>query len=115
MGHVMLNFIMQATPAAAPNLFGGILPFVLIGFIFYFLLIRPQNKRMKEHKAMLGNVTRGDTVVTSGGLIGKVTKVAEDVGELTLDLGNGTKVQVAASMLADVRNKNTPANDTKKK
>ncbi len=111
----MLNLVMQATPAAgAPSgILVQIMPFVLIGLVFYFLLIRPQNKRMKEHKAMLANVTRGDTVVTSGGLIGKVTKVAD--GELTIDLGGGNKVKVVASMLADVRNKTPPANDTDKK
>ena len=111
----MLNIVMQATPTSgAPSgALMQIMPFVLIGLVFYFLLIRPQNKRMKEHKAMLANVTRGDTVVTSGGLIGKVTKVAD--GELTVDIGGGNKVKVVASMLADVRNKTTPANDTDKK
>ena len=110
----MLNIVMQVTPAAAPSgALMQIMPFVLIGLVFYFLLIRPQNKRMKEHKNMLANVTRGDTVVTSGGLIGKVTKVAD--GELTIDIGGGTKVKVVASMLADVRNKTAPANDTDKK
>ena len=89
------------------------MPFILIGFVFYFLLIRPQNKRLKDHRAMLAAVTRGDTVVTNGGLIGKVTKVAD--GELTVDLGGGNKVKVVASMIADVRNSNAPANDTKKK
>ncbi|MBL4871060.1 MAG: preprotein translocase subunit YajC [Robiginitomaculum sp.] len=90
------------------------LPFMLIGLVFYFLLIRPQNKRLKDHKAMLAAVTRGDTVVTTGGLIGKVTKV--DDGELTIDLGSGNKVKVVASMLADVRNKTAPAaNDKGKK
>jgi preprotein translocase subunit YajC len=110
----MLNFIMQA-PAAGqqPNILASIFPFILIGFVFYFLLIRPQNKRMKEHKAMLGAVTRGDTVVTSGGLIGKVVKVSE--GELTLDVGDGQKVKVVSTMLADVRNKTVAANDTAKK
>ncbi|HHL43620.1 MAG TPA: preprotein translocase subunit YajC [Hellea balneolensis] len=91
----------------------SIMPFVLIGLVFYFLLIRPQNQRLKEHKAMLASVTRGDTVVTNGGLIGKVTKVAD--GELTLDLGGGNKVKVVSTMLADVRNKTAPANDTAKK
>ncbi|PHR91102.1 MAG: preprotein translocase subunit YajC [Robiginitomaculum sp.] len=110
----MLNLIMQAAPAGAPpNLIQSILPFILIGFVFYFLLIRPQNKRAKEHKAMLAAVVRGDTVVTNGGLIGKVTKVKDN--ELTLDLGAGVKVKVVAGMLADVRNKTEAANDTAKK
>lgn len=109
----MLNIFMQAQTAQPPNLIVSMLPFMLIGLVFYFLLIRPQNKRLKDHKAMLAAVTRGDTVVTSGGLIGKVTKVEE--GELTIDLGAGNKVKVVASMLADVRNKTAPANDTAKK
>ncbi|PHR58231.1 MAG: preprotein translocase subunit YajC [Robiginitomaculum sp.] len=110
----MFNFLLQTTPAVgASNMMAQIFPFMLIGLVFYFLLIRPQNKRMKEHKTMLAAVTRGDTIVTNGGLIGKVTKVAD--GELTVDLGNSVKVKIVASMIADVRNKNTPANDTAKK
>lgn len=110
----MLDIIMQAqgTPPQ-PSLMASIFPFILIGFVFYFLLIRPQNKRMKQHREMLAAVTRGDTVVTNGGLIGKVTKVAE--GELTVDLGNNQKVKVVASMIADVRNKTVAANDSGKK
>jgi len=110
----MFNIIMQATPGSAQqSLLTGVMPFILIGLVFYFLLIRPQNKRLKDHRAMLAAVTRGDTVVTNGGLIGKVTKVAD--GELTVDLGGGNKVKVVASMIADVRNSKAPANDTAKK
>ena len=109
----MLNIIMLAQTRPAPNLITSMLPFMLIGLVFYFLLIRPQNKRLRDHKAMLASVTRGDTIVTSGGLIGKVTKVED--GELTVDLGSGNKVKVVASMLADVRNKTAPANDSAKK
>ena len=110
----MLNFIAQVQTTPAPNLITSMLPFMMIGLVFYFLLIRPQNKRLKDHKTMLAAVTRGDTVVTSGGLIGKVTKVED--GELTIDLGGGSKVKVVASMLADVRNKTAPAaNDKGKK
>lgn len=111
----MLELIMQAQGVAGqqPNIFGAVFPLVLIGLVFYFLLIRPQNKRMKEHRAMLTSVARGDTVVTNGGLIGKVTKV--DEGELAIDLGNNLKVKVVASMIADVRNKTVAANDSAKK
>lgn len=109
----MLNIFMQANAGAQPNGFISFLPIILIGLVFYFLLIRPQNKRLKEHRAMLGAVTRGDTVVTTGGLIGKVVKVTDD--ELTVDLGNSVKVKVVPSMLADVRNKTVAANDTAKK
>lgn len=98
----------QAAAAAQPSIIEMLLPFVLIAVVFYFLLIRPQQKRMKEHKAMISSVRRGDTVVTSGGLIGKVSKVIEDADEVELDLGNDVKVRVVRSTLADVRNKTQP-------
>ena len=87
-------------------------PLILIGVIFYFLLIRPQNQRMKAHRQMLSEIVRGDKIVTNGGLVGKVKKVADD--ELTVDFG-GQSIQVVRSMVADVRNKTAPANDTGKK
>jgi len=109
----MFNLIMQAAPAGgAGSALGSFLPIILIGVIFYFLLIRPQNQRMKAHRQMLSEVTRGDTIVTNGGLIGKVKKVTDD--ELMVNF-NGTDMKVARSMIADVRNKTTPANDTGKK
>jgi len=108
----MLNIFMQTTSGGAPSALMQFAPFILVGLIFYFLLIRPQNKRMKAHKAMLAAVVRGDEVVTSGGLIGKVTKVTED--DITIDLGGGTKVKVVKSMLTDIRNKTVAANDTGK-
>jgi len=76
----------------------------------YFLLIRPQQKKVKEHQAMVGAVRRGDQVVTQGGLIGKVTKVKED-NELEVEIADGVKVRVVQSTLADVRSKTEPAND----
>ncbi len=88
------------------------LPLVLIGVIFYFLLIRPQNQRMKAHRQMLSEIVRGDTIVTNGGLVGKVKKASDD--ELTVDFG-GQSIQVIRAMVADVRNKTAPANDTGKK
>lgn len=110
----MLSLIMQAAPAngGMAQAMGSFLPILLIGVIFYFLLIRPQNQRMKAHRQMLSEVTRGDTIVTNGGLIGKVKKVADE--ELTVDF-NGNEMKVARSMLADVRNKTAPASDTGKK
>ena len=85
-------------------------PLILIFAIMYFLLIRPQQKKVKEHKAMVGAVRRGDQVVTQGGLIGKVTKVKED-NELEVEIAAGVKVRVVQSTLADVRSKSEPAND----
>jgi preprotein translocase subunit YajC len=109
----MLNLVMQAAPTGGAALAAQIMPLVLIGFIFYFLLIRPQNQRLKAHRALLAAITKGETVVTNGGLIGKVVKVTDD--ELTIDLGNAQKVKVVRSMIADVRNRAVPANDTAKK
>ena len=85
-------------------------PLILIFAIMYFLLIRPQQKKVKEHQAMVGAVRRGDQVVTQGGLIGKVTKVKED-NELEVEIADGVKVRVVKSTLADVRSKTEPAND----
>ncbi|MCT8997215.1 preprotein translocase subunit YajC [Chelativorans intermedius] len=96
------------TGAGAPDIFVSILPFVLIFVIMYFLIIRPQRQQMKKRQEMLAAVRRGDTVVTGGGLVGKVTKVIND-GELEVDLGNGVKVTALRSMLADVRTKSEPA------
>ena len=85
-------------------------PLILIFAIMYFLLIRPQQKKVKEHQAMVGAVRRGDQVVTQGGLIGKVTKVKED-NELEVEIADGVMVRVVESTLADVRSKTEPAND----
>lgn len=109
----MLNLIMQAAPGGASGAFTQILPLLLIFVIFWFLLIRPQQQRMKKHKEMLGELKRGDEIVTNGGLLGKITKVSDDV--LTIDLGEGNKVKAMRSMIADVRNRPEPANDTGKK
>lgn len=103
--------IQQAAPAggAGGALGANIMMMVLIGLIFYFLLIRPQNQRMKKHRAMLDAVTRGDTVVTNGGLIGKVKKVSDD--ELTVTLAANNDVKVVRSMIAEVRDRKAAAND----
>jgi len=82
-------------------IFNMVFPLVLIFIIFYFLLIRPQQKRMRQHQDMLGAVKPRDTVVTNGGLIGKVTKV--DDNEVELEIAQGVKVRVMKTMLSDVR------------
>ncbi|MEP1230346.1 MAG: preprotein translocase subunit YajC [Litorimonas sp.] len=91
----------------------SIIPFILIGVIFYFLLIRPQNTRLKKHRELLGSIVRGDTIVTNGGLIGKVKKVHDD--ELTVTFG-GNDVKVVRTMIADVRGRSATiaANDKTK-
>ncbi|SDX50734.1 preprotein translocase subunit YajC [Roseicitreum antarcticum] len=85
----------------------SILPFVLIFAIMYFLLIRPQQKKLKQHKAMVEAVRRGDQVVTAGGLIGKVYKVKED-GEVEVEVAEGVRVRVLKTTLANVISKTEP-------
>ncbi|MCB5176997.1 MULTISPECIES: preprotein translocase subunit YajC [Microvirga] len=83
-------------------------PFILIFVIMWFLIIRPQQRRVREHQEMIKNVRRGDTVVTSGGIIGKVTKVLEDSADIEVEIAEGVKVKVARSMIAEVRTKSEP-------
>lgn len=103
-----------AQGAGAPggaDMIVSMLPIVAIVAIFYFLLIRPQSKRAKEHKAMLEAVRRGDKIVSNGGLMGTVTKVDDDV--LTVEIAKDIKVQVVRGMIAEVRSKGAPAEDKK--
>jgi len=89
--------------------FGRFIPLILIFAIMYFLLIRPQQKKVKQHQAMVTALRRGDQVVTQGGLIGKVVKVKED-NELEVELSEGVKVRVVQSTIAQVLSKTEPAN-----
>lgn len=84
-------------------------PIVLIFVIMYFLVLRPQRQQMKAREAMLGAIRRNDTVVTGGGMVGKVTKVFEQEGELEVEVAPNMKVRVVRSMVADVRAKGDPA------
>ena len=97
----------QTGVGGAPDMLISILPFVLIFVIMYFLIIRPQRTQAKKRQEMLTNVRRGDSVVTGGGLLGKVTKVINDA-ELEIDLGGGVKVTALRSTIADVRIKGEP-------
>lgn len=100
--------------AGGPDIFVSILPFVLIFVIMYFLIIRPQRQQMKKRGEMLAAIRRGDTVITGGGLVGKVTKANDD--DLEIDLGNGVKVTALRATIADVRVKGEPvANQNAKK
>lgn len=98
----------QAAGGGAGDLLTSIMPILLIIPIFYFLIIRPQQKRVKSHQAMLNAVARNDTIVTSGGIIGKVTKV-NDNGELDVEIAKGVKVKLVQSMVSEVRVKGEPA------
>ena len=97
--------------------FGGdmltsLIPFVLIFVIMYLLVLRPQQKRMKQHQEMIKNVRRGDTVVTSGGLVGKITKkVDDDQPEIEIEISDGVRVRQVRSMISEVRAKGEPVKD----
>jgi preprotein translocase subunit YajC len=97
-------------PGGGAGFFMSIAPLLFIFVIFYFLLIRPQQRRAKQHQEMIGAVKRNDVAVTSGGLIGKVTKVDET--EVELEVAQGVRVRVLKGMLSDVRpHGQKPAND----
>lgn len=101
-----------AQAAGAPEgagLMAQLFPLILIVVVFWFLIIRPQNKKMKEHREMVNNVRRGDTVVTAGGLVGKVAKVKEGDEEIDVDFAEGVRMRVLKSTLSDVRVKGEPA------
>ena len=86
--------------AAGPDPMMNVFFIVAIVFVFYFFMIRPQQKRYKEHKAMLEAIAKGDKIVTSGGIIGKVTKVSDD--KINVQIAEGTVVEVMRSMVANV-------------
>ena len=90
------------------SMISSLVPFILIFVIMWFLIIRPQQRRVKEHQEMVKNVRRGDTVVTSGGILGKVTKVADDSSDVEVEIAEGVRVKVARAMISDVRAKGEP-------
>ncbi len=102
------NLVAAVGGAPQASILEGLLPILLIVVIFWFLIIRPQSKRMKEHKEMVANVRRGDTVVTNGGLVGKVAKVKDDSNEIDIEIAEGVRVKVMRSMLSEVRAKGEP-------
>ncbi|MBZ6378654.1 preprotein translocase subunit YajC [Pacificimonas flava] len=94
-------YAQAGAPGGAGGILSAIMPLLLIIPIFYFLLIRPQQKRMKAHRDMIEAVQRNDTVVTAGGLVGKVKKVTET--EVEVEIAAGTTVQVVKGTLSEVR------------
>jgi preprotein translocase subunit YajC len=97
-----------AQPSPQGSLMSTLILMVPMILIFYFLLIRPQNQARKKHQEMIMAVRRGDTVVTSGGLVGKVTKVPENGDEITIELAEGVQVTCVKATLSDVRSKTQP-------
>ncbi|WP_413871270.1 preprotein translocase subunit YajC [Albidovulum sp.] len=85
------------------------LPLILIFLIMYFLMIRPQQKKMKDHKAMVEALRRGDQVVTQGGIIGKVTRVKDGESEIEVEIADGVKVRIVRSTVTQVLSRTEPA------
>ncbi|MGI9451672.1 MAG: preprotein translocase subunit YajC [Geminicoccaceae bacterium] len=105
----------QAAGAGGSDFLVSMLPLILIFVVFYFLLIRPQQQKMKAHRAMISAVKRGDKVLTAGGIFGTVTKVEEAEDAVMVEIAKDVRVRVARSTISDVVNKTgqtKPANDT---
>ena len=110
-----MNFVTPAFAQAdgAPgtqDILIQIAPFGIILVIMYFLILRPQQRRQKSHQDMVANVRRGDTVVTAGGLIGKVSKVNDET-EVEVEIAQNVKVRVLRGMISDVRSKGEPVKE----
>jgi|TARA_B100000287_G_scaffold349348_1_gene337881 preprotein translocase subunit YajC len=99
----MFNYAFAQSAAQQPSMFASFIPLILIFLIFYFLLIRPQQKKQKEHRKLLDSIQRGDEILTSGGIVGKVTKT--DGEKLNVDISSNVNVVVYRSTVADVLNK----------
>ena len=109
-------YAQAATGGGTPETLISILPFILIFVIMYFLIIRPQRTQAKKRTDILNALRHGDTVVTGGGLVGKVTKVSDNSNEVEIDLGGGMKVTAVRSTIAEVRVRGEPvANQNAKK
>jgi len=103
-------YAQDAGEAGGSSFLTSMFPLILIFVIFYFLLIRPQQKRAKEHKLTVSNLRRGDQVVTAGGVMAKVTKVIDD-NEIEVEISQGVKVKLVRSTISAVVSKTEPAND----
>lgn len=96
----MINYAYAQAAAQQPSMLASFIPLILIFLIFYFLLIRPQQKKQKEHKVLLDSIQRGDEILSSGGILGKVIKVDND--KLTVEISKGVNVTIIRSTVADV-------------
>lgn len=103
----------QGAAAEGGNLLMSVLPFILIFVIFYFLLIRPQQKKMKQHREMIQSLERGDRIVTSGGIVGQIIKVTSD-SEVEVEIAQGTRVQVMRQTITEVLEKGAPIRSSSK-
>jgi preprotein translocase subunit YajC len=100
----------QVPTGGMGDLANFLVPMLAVFVIFYFFMIRPQQQRVKQHRAILDGIRRGDTVVTSGGIVGKVTKVKDD-GEIEVEIAENTRVRVIKSTVLEVRGKGEPVKE----
>ncbi|HEY7246731.1 MAG TPA: preprotein translocase subunit YajC [Xanthobacteraceae bacterium] len=101
----------QGSPFGGDNMLVQLLPFVLIFVIMYFLILRPQQKKTRDHQELIKSLRRGDTVITSGGLVGKVTKVVDD-DQIEVEIADGVRVRQVRSMVSGVRAKGEPVGES---
>lgn len=99
----------QSAGAGGGDMFTSFIPLILIFVIFYFFLIRPQQKKAKEHKALVENLRRGDQVLTQGGIFGKVTKVKEGEEDIEVEIATNVKIRVLRTAIGSVISKTEPA------
>ncbi len=102
------------TPEGAPEVTSSLmsfLPLIIIFIIFYFLIIRPQQKKIKEHQKMINSIKRGDKIATTGGIIGNVIKVDTAKSILTVEIADNVQIKVLRSSVAEIMNRSQPAND----
>jgi len=97
-----------ASPGGGAEIALQLVPFALIFVIMYFLILRPQQRRVKDHQAMVKNLRREDTVVTTGGLVGRVTKVTDEASEIEVEIAPNVRVKVVRAMVSEVRVKGAP-------
>jgi len=117
---MILNFLADSlattpTPSGDEQLYSSLFMFAMIFVVFYFLIIRPQSKKYKQHSAMITSIKRNDTVVTAGGIVGKVNKVSDN-GDLHVEIAKGVEVTVRAQTILEVTNHKgkAPTNDNSK-
>lgn len=105
-------FAQTSSVGGGSDIFGTLFLFVSLIAIWYFIIIRPQRNQIKKHQDMIDNLRRGDTVVTNGGLIGKITKIVDE-HEIQVEIADGVRVRIARSAVANLRSKTEPVEDKK--
>ena len=104
---LFIGYLFSQTTGSHGNSLAAFLPFVLIGLIFYFLILRPQTKEKKQHESMIANLKKGDKILTRGGLYGKIINFqGKNNQKISIDLGSGVKVNISRSYVVSLSEKN---------